>query len=191
MAAKDDALGEAPEPNPVPKAAENAAHRRAMEANPVPRAPASDDDGETEAIRRTAKAQTANRVRWAEANDGAGQAEETAVRMAPAAAGNGAPGEIGAIRQTANRERLRALGKPVRVEAGLLGVAPALAQRAVAASGAIRQAEALSQAPMERAIATRHPPRRFKNASSGCSTPTRSRNGAKSRSALPTARPRK
>jgi hypothetical protein len=154
MAAIDDAPGEARAANPVPKAVESAALGQMEAVNPAPMAVESDDAGETEAIH-----QTANRERWRAESGDAGETEATVVRMAPAA-GNGAHGETEGIRRTANRERLTDLGEP---------------GRAVAASGAIGQAEALSPAPMERAIAPRHRPRRFKKgrgASSGCSAPT-------------------
>jgi len=91
----------------------------------------------------------ASRERWVVASDGAGEAGATAVLMAQAAE-NGAHGEAEAIKPTANKERLTALGGQGQVEAP-----PALA----APSGAIRRAEAPSLAPMERAIAPDHRPR--------------------------------
>jgi hypothetical protein len=105
------------------------------------------------------------------------------------AAENGAPGETEAIKRTANRERLTALGGQGRVEAP-----PALAQQAAQAGGAIRQAEAVSPAPMERALALRSQPRRLrkgKDASYGCSAQTTNHNRAWSGSASLTALRRK
>src|SRR5262245_54664782 len=102
---------------------------------------------------QTANGQTASRERWAAANDGAGEAEATAVPMALAAA-PGATGETEAIKRTANRERLTALG--------CQGPAPtplAPAWLAAAVGGAIRRAEAPSLARMERAIAPCRQPR--------------------------------
>lgn len=167
MAASDDAPRETEAANPVPMAAANdgageaeaikrmangqTANRRMANRE---RWVASGGAGEAEAIKRMANVRTANRrmanpERWV-ASDGAGEAEATAVLTAQAA-GNGAPGETEAIRRMANRERLTALGEQGQVEAP-----PALA----APSGAIRRAEALSLAPMERAIDSRHRARR-------------------------------
>src|SRR5499427_8532917 len=135
-------------------------------------AAANDDTGEAEAInqtangqtakrqtakrqtakRQTAKRLTASRERWAAANDGAGEAEATAVPMALAAA-PGATGETEAIKRTANRERLTALGGQGRTPPLLAPARPA------AVGGAIRRVEAPSLAPMERAIAKCRQPR--------------------------------
>src|SRR5262249_6867834 len=126
----------------------------------------------------------------AAASGDAGEVEAKAARMGLAAE-NGAPGETEAINRTANRARLTALGEPGRVEAAPLALAPL----AAAASGAIRQAEALSLAAMERAIAPRRPPRRLRKrrgaSSSGCSARTINHSRACSRSASLTARRRK
>ena len=105
----------------------------------------------------------------AEASDAVGEAEATAVLTARAAE-NGAHGETEAINpapnwQAANRGRLTAPGEPGRAEA-----------------------------PTERAIASRHRPRRSRKlgeASSGCSAPIKNHNRAWSSSASPTARRRK
>jgi hypothetical protein len=172
-AANDDAPAEAKAANPVPKAVESAALGQTEMVNPARKAAASDDAGETEAPHRTANGQTAHRERWQAASDDVGEMEALAGRMA-LAAGNVAPGETGAIRQTANKARLTDLGEPGRAEA-----APAaVAMRAVAASVVTGRAGALSPALMARAIAPRHRPRRFRNGSggsSGCSAPTISR----------------
>src|SRR5262245_3498099 len=175
-------------------------------ASPVPMAAANDATGEAGAINQILSGQmpsgqTASRERWVAASDDAGEVEATAAPMAQAA-GNGAPGETGAINQTAsgqtasgqiasgrtaNREPLTALGGQGRV-------APALAQRAAQSSGATRRAEAGSVAPTERAIATCRQLRRFrtgKDASYGCSAQTTNHNRAWSGSASLTALRRK
>src|SRR5262249_9081317 len=133
-------------------AANDVAPGETEEANLVPMAAANDDAWEAEAINQTANGQTANgqtangrtangrtangrtasRERWAAANDGAGEAEATAA-MALAAA-PGATGKTEAIKRTANRERLTALGRQ--------GQAPkpvAPARRAAAGGGRSRR----------------------------------------------------
>src|SRR5687767_6832015 len=151
--------------------AANDAAGEAEAANPVLTARAAENGahGETEAINPAPNWQTANRERQAEASDAVGEAEATAVLTARAAE-NGAHGETEAINpapnwQAANRGLLTAPGEPGRAEA-----------------------------PTERAIASRHRPRRSRKlgeASSGCSAPIKNHNRAWSSSASPTARRRK
>jgi len=142
----NDAAGEAKAANPVltAQAAENGAHGETEAINPGPngrtanrerRAAASDAVGEAAA--------TAVLTARAAASDAVGEAEATAVLTARAAE-NSEHGETEAIKQTANRGRLTALGEHGRAEAP-----PALARRA-APSGVTRRAEALSSAPRNR-----------------------------------------
>src|SRR5262245_61506742 len=193
MAANDIAPGETEEAKPVLMAVANGAAGEAEAINRIA-------SGQT-ASGQTASGQTASRERWVAASDDAGEVEATAAPMAQAA-GNGAPGETGAINQTAsgqtasgqiasgrtaNREPLTALGGQGRV-------APALAQRAAQSSGATRRAEAVSLAPTERALAPCRQLRRFrtgKDASYGCSAQTTNHNRAWSGSASLTALRRK
>jgi len=160
MAANDVAPGETEEANPVPMAAANDAAGEAEAINQTANGQTANGqtangqtaNGQT-ANGQTANGQTASRERWAGANDGAGEAAATAVSMALAAA-PGATGKTEAIKQTANRERLTALGCQGRAPTPL-----APARLAAAVGGAIRRAEAPSLAPMERAIAPCRQPR--------------------------------
>ena len=170
MAANDVAPGETEEANPVPMAAANDAAGEAEAINQTANGQtangqtangqtangqtANGQTGNGQMVNgQTVNGQTASRERWAAVNDGAGEAAATAVSMALAAA-PGATGETEAIKRTANRERLTALGGQGRATPLL-----APARRAAAAGGAIRRAEAPSLAPMERAIAKCRQPR--------------------------------